>query len=402
MGIILNMLLEKINTSALYGDRENFYLPGIIDLFLNDSIATSNFYQKSEFANVNKIFAEHFIRSVNKFGFEVASKYGVNGIDLMDLLARENDDSIVYEISLSEFVCLPKRLLKKLLQYNLIVHDYTEAGLTMGSQIPQQDREYVNNLLHTIPNIIFATDNLDISDGKWCINKHLFQTVADTILMGPVPKNPNSNNLTLMPAWKPRLDRLELFECIYNSGLLDSVDWSLQCVFNEEYKNSSAVYNSAQPSNTEWLGERYYSAHPFVERFSDELPRALYSAAEPYNSPNILHPDFHWNYNLYIALETYFDVPFVTEKTFKGFVSGLPTVIYGNLKMQRHVSSMGFKCIELKTSTPEQQHREIAELIQSNDAVYTDIAEHNYNLITDLTAMTEQLVKTIDNMLTHF
>jgi len=379
--------LEKIDTSSIFGDTEHFCMPGCVDIFLCEYDALhSQVYQRFTLRNIAKHFKEIFIAQCEQHDIFCATKHGVQGIDINELLITGPEENTLYEIGLTEFLSLPIKYTRELSNINIVVHDYSEAGFSRRHHsVPPEVQQMLD-----LPNVRFATDNLD--ESKFNINKHFFQTVADSIEVGIPPLSKGHTGQTLALIRKPRTHRLSLLDHIDRQGLLGRVDWSL----NTGYKPLVGDYCQDHALGNDWEDEQYLSSHPFVERHRAELPKELYTPAGQYVSPNILHPDFSCKYKLYLSVETHFDVPFITEKTAKAFVGGLPVAVYGNQTSVDYLHSIGFQCIRLG-DTMHQQLEDICELIESHEVDH-DMVKHNHDLITDKAFITGLCVSAIHSM----
>lgn len=341
----------------------------------------SQLYQGYDIRNVSKSYGQAFADICFQHGILCGERYGVQGISIYELLVTGDQSDTVYEIGVSEFAALPSRIKNKISKYRLIVHDYCEAGLSVGNMTGNTQ---LFNYIAQAPNLIFSSDNLDLSD--YPVYKHLYQTVADTRELGVPTQNRAPSRSLLIPAWKPRVHRIDLLKKFDDLGLLSNSEWSLHCEYNALYSESTKDLNPKLTDkhsiiNMEWVDEWFYSAHPFVTKYQSILPKSIYQPEGKYKSPNILHNDLHWDFSWYVCLETYFDIPFITEKTFKGFASGLPVILYGNKRMHDSLTQHGFRCLTAYGDTPEEQHSSILSQIQTtfNPA---DVM-HNYNLVNN-------------------
>lgn len=388
--------LEKINTHSFFGNRDSFYMPGLIDIFINSNASSQNFYQAFTLKNIHKHFSEIFTAQCQHSNIVCGSKYGVFGIDVTELLLSVPADThTVYELGLAEFLSLPLNIIKRLTKFNIIIHDYSEAGANLDGAVDERKID----LLHDHHSFILATDNLNNS--KFNINKHLFQTVADQLEAGLPDVKLQHEKSCIVMSRKPRMHRLYLLHFLQEHNLLDTVDWSLNGEYDPASSDQTLEINF-DPATTSWENELYVSSHPFLEKNKNILPKELYTPHGQFVSPNILHPDFHCAYKMYISMETYFNTPFITEKTFKSFVSGLPLVLFGNQQIVDHLHSIGFKCTRLSGDNPAQQASEIKSIIKSNKPVnYADV-EHNYNLITNKEYTISLCVDVLHRMFTHY
>lgn len=388
--------LEKIDTHKLFGNKENFYLPGCIDTFLNDNIYNTDRYLRWAIKNIAKHFKTTFVEECAKKDIHCGTLHGTSGIDIYDLILSNSSENIFYEIGLIEFLSLPNTIRRALTNHKLIVFDFSENGLEIhNKRIPKESIDY----LYNHPNIKLSVGTLDHS--SWIINMCMFMTSADALEIEMPPLSRSHKHKTLVMARKPRPHRLDLLHAIDQRGLLKLVDWSLNAEFVEqENLDRNHLDKNFKYDTVAWENEEYLSSHPFVEAHKHELPKHIFKPEGIYTSPSILHPDLSCKYNLYISMETFFNETLPTEKTYKSFTAGIPVAVFGSQKSADYLNSIGFHCVHLKGNTEEEQTDELCQLIESNHTVDFDAIEHNYNLILDKQFVTSLCVNTLYSMFT--
>jgi len=368
--------LEKINTHTVFGNRRLFYQPGYIDMFLNPHIADSDHYQAFTVKNISRYFKEIFLSQCNQHDIICGSNHGYAGVDIYELLLHGPDENTLYEIGHVEFLSLPWTLFKRLCKINLLVHDFSECGFP---NLPRTDPKMV--LFTESPNIVLATDNLYMSDFN--INKHLIQALADQLDVGIQPLQQSHQNRSLVMARKPRNHRMDMLQTIERRGLLPYTDWSLNTVYDESVVENSNKLHHVTDIDSNWADEEFGANHEFARNHRHELPKEVFVPEKGFESPNILHPSLSCKYKLYVSLETFTGVPFVTEKTYKAALAGLPFVIYGTQEMAHYVKKLGFQCFETPTLfTCQDQREDICDFMESDNFDYSAV-EHNFQLATD-------------------
>lgn len=383
--------LEKISTFSEFGYSKYLYAPGIIDTFIAEDksiLAT----QDVLLANTKNTYERVLIDALADHNICIATKFGEHGIDIHDLILSDYDHSnVIFEIGMYEYTSLPRILQFKLSKFNLLVHDYLECGVPLyHPELFDLYKENSSNILNK-PNIVFSSDN---PESRWCIPMYMYKTVSDTIDSVISPDDvTEKNNSVLLPIRKPRDHRVDLLAGLDSQGLLDNCDWSLRGKYKQGIRNNkqmiAGMINPGDHENVE-----FYFEHDFMRKYDSILPKEL-PMGDKYTG---IASDIHWRYDLYISSETYFTVPFVSEKSYKGFLSGLPTVIHGHPACTTYLQNLGFHVYDVD---PEDQITGICELVK-NCKPNKEAALHNFNLITNHTQMISILSNKVAEMFEYF
>jgi hypothetical protein len=149
---------------------------------------------------------------------------------------------------------------------------------------------------------------------------------------------------------KPRIERIMFVNELDQIGLLDHNDWSLF------YNPKGQVLMTEKKVR---LNARGYLS--FIEKYKSILPKVLDKNIRPeeiskgyglYSSKSFEHayyyvnPVFSQKYKTYLSFETTAVDPartMLTEKTFKGFAQGLPTIVISTANCLPALTKMGFK-----------------------------------------------------------
>ena len=199
---------------------------------------------------------------------------------------------------------------------------------------------------------------------------------------------------------KPRLNRLLFLASLHKKDLLKEVDWSLTVNFDEpgEYND---YFKSPNVS-----GQRFKSnlvdtedIRIFIDAYRSEIPKllpessiTLFSDCIPFNKRYA--GKYHWS----IACETYTDILFPTEKTFKSMLAGLPVLTVGGVGLNQHIQSMGFDMpySDLYDNLTA-DHLRVEKVIDvmCNYKADNESIEYNFNLMSDANYLANLAVQPI-------
>ena len=216
----------------------------------------------------------------------------------------------------------------------------------------------------------------------------LLCTVADTIEADCLADFHVSDvpGLALCMVNKPRQWRLDMLEELYQQELLDTgVDWTLSI--------SLPILQSKYERIQKWASRE---THPFVQRFKHVLPKAMH--AEWYNECVYLPSQLVGNYKWNICCETYDHAHFVTEKTIKSFLGCMAPLTVAPAGFNQHLEAMGFQMPgNYDHLEGKERIQAIAQILKTDNTDYTDLIKHNYDLITNRTAISELIANRIVN-----
>jgi hypothetical protein len=412
---------------------------GIIDSFLPSSEKTLYSFISDTTADT---LGKRFIELAKQNDIHIATQFGVEGADLMSLLDADVDiEHTWFETSLINIKMLPRRWSKKLLdKYNFIIHDYVEGGtfLQYGTINPQHE---IDAISLTPKNIVIATSGFkiwdDITTNHISIPMYAIYSYcwAKPNLAQKIAYKPSKTALVLCN--KPRESRLLTLAKMHESGLLENSDWSC----NINYNSTTKVFNGKQLSAEEveqlskssdpkaWQGATLDAKDPnynLVETFKKDhenvFPKALegldfvmdsksgvYSDAFDYN------PAWAGKYQYYIALETVhrdhnrkftYTNGFVSDKTFKGFLTCSPVLSIGDRLHDSYLADLGFEVLDTGADESpyiDQKIDGVLNIIKKTPFMLTSknkfIAEKNYNLITNEDFLCNLVIKPLKNLI---
>lgn len=340
--------------------------------------------------------------------------YGTTGVDIDHLIiGNVAVQNLVVEICTDHLSYYPVKKLKILLEnHTVILNDFEEGGnlynldrlnlvkfLTARNIKPKQlflvggvfqQTDYPALNIHKIQYDYWLIVTATISDffNKALDDYSFKQSMLDRLEQPP-------DKFCLMPIFKPRQHRLELLTHLDSIGILDLCDWSLAYNYSRtiDRYNSMIVDINTMPDHVkQFLSSDKYSFPKLLPDLNTEWGDII--------APNPIHFN---KYKYFISAETHLGhelgnelggCGFITEKTFKCFLIGSSPIIYGPSRSASYLNTLGFK-----TSCPDidcNDYKQIANFIKqkSLNSVYEkDLIQHNFDLITDLNFLTDQIVK---------
>jgi len=327
--------LEKISTtrSDTYTDLQYAFSdamdhPGLIGIFYN-----------------NPEFGEEIKQQCKQQGLGFGERFGAKGVTVEALLQlNEPMEDYWFEITPFDFMSIPTPQREDLINmYNIIVHDYIDGGYHVELVLP---KSYLND-----NRILNASGAMDLFGNEtMCIPvfphityqeaKRTQNIVEESIIDTPKKK------LCLFPNHKPRPGRLATLARLNELNILDhNVDWSLTVNWEEEGELGD-YFKSPNVS----LGRYGHSlvqsesVEKFVKLYRNELPKVLPdSTIELFKDCIPLNKRYAGNYVWKIACETYPHIKFNTEKTFKGFMAGIPVLTIGAKDLNKWLIDVGYE-----------------------------------------------------------
>ena len=359
-----------MNIEKLTNNNVDIAHPGILDILYGN---TANYYMDCFSRDVHLHHGKHILSELSDLGVSTGNHFGTQGIDYKVLLSNGVDyPYTIFEICPKSYANIPagaKKLLNK--HYNIIVHDYMEGGFTLTDI---NDVSTVTGEISDVP--VFMLFTL------------LRSWESDNVL----PEFPNKSNkkLAIIPVHKPREHRLEALHQIDQAGLLDQCDWSLFLTQNETVPGD--FVNGPNVSVDRWS---HVVEHSFISKYRSQLPKIL-DHIESFADCLPLNKKYHGGYNWMVVCETYPDNFFVTEKTIKAFIGGIMPLIVGAPGFVKHLTEFGFKLVDGYDHLSDSDRiGAIVDIMQHDHANYADLAEHNYNLITNQEAISSKLAHRI-------
>ncbi len=386
--------LEKISTkrSKTYNKLQYAFSdamdhPGLIGIFYN-----------------NPEFGDEIKKQCKQKGIGFGERFGAEGVSVDALLQlQEPMEDFWFEMTPFDFMSLPVKQREQLISiYNIIVFDYIDGGYHVELVLPKQ---YLND--NRILNASGAMDKF----GNETLNIPVFPhiTYMEAVRTGNVVPESVIDNVKkkqcLFPNHKPRPGRLATLARLDELQVLDhNVEWSLTVNWEEEGQHGD-FFKSPNVS----LGRYGHSliqsesVKKFVSRNRHALPKVLEdSTIELFKDCIPLNKRYAGNYTWKIACETYPHIKFNTEKTFKGFMAGLPVLTLGPKNLNKWLTDVGFQ-MEYSDLYDHLEFGEerIEAVIDTMLSKQPDLykAKVNHRLMHDVEFLTSLIVKPLSERL---
>lgn len=386
--------LEKISTkrSKTYNKLQYAFSdamdhPGLIGIFYN-----------------NPEFSDEIKKQCKQKGIGFGERFGAEGVSVDALLQlQEPMDNYWFEITPFDFMSLPIKQREQLITiYNIIVFDYIDGGYHVELVLP---KHYLND--NRILNASGAMDKF----GNETLNIPVFPhiTYMEAVRTGNiVPESvidKEKKKQCLFPNHKPRPGRLATLARLDELEVLDhNVEWSLTVNWDEEGQHGD-FFKSPNVS----LGRYGHSliqsdsVKKFVSRYKHALPKVLEdSTIELFKDCIPLNKRYAGNYVWKIACETYPHIKFNTEKTFKGFMAGMPVLTLGPKNLNKWLIDVGFQMeySELYDNLEFGEER-IEAVIDTMLSKQPDLykVKVNHRLMHDVEFLTSLIVKPLSERL---
>jgi len=399
---IENIHFESYKFGLYHVDAEEgdkiYPMPTYVDMFCSCS------FKYMDYLLVD--FEKHF-KEVLPSDLKLGEKYGCKGISINNLLSLEPDDTY-YACSHKELLSLPHNQLKYLLKkFKIICVDIFEAkqflSVTDKSRLNKIKKNYkIREFIDQISGPMFGFVMLSeaINSSK---NTLEFKY--------------NPEKLGIIPCHSPRPTRLYFLSKLYHKNLLQDFDWSLFPDNRGTYYNDKNNHISIKHPNSEPLrvqasedNSSYYSVNlnykkwplltnknvtdieKFLNDVSDQLPKTFDSLNNTTIDKSALSwaPSFIGKYKFYISVETWDHIEedhniFITEKTWKGLLYGIPTLICGSPGIEKKLKNYGFKFPNNSDYDHLQGFERIDAMIKfmyqdHNMQELEDIGRHNFEL----------------------
>jgi hypothetical protein len=211
------------------------------------------------------------------------------------------------------------------------------------------------------------------------------------------------------PIHKPRVERIAFVSELDRLGLLQQNDWSLF------YNPRGQVLMTDEKVRLNAKGYLH-----FIEKYKHVLPKVLdsnvcsaeiskgyglYSSKNPEHAYYYVNPEFVNKYKAYVSVETTTLDPcktMLTEKTFKGFAQGLPTIVLSTAGCLSALEHMGFDMSTANTvgydriADNDLRIKKCAQGISSVDSIHAGLlmreAVHNLERVLDMGAALDNVV----------
>jgi len=319
--------------------------------------------------NVSATLNKNLTAKLKVHNIAMADQFGISGLDIKKLLTGNvtPKPNTVFNISCEEYISLSK-LERRYVDnnLNLYVCDLLEGGRSLPT----------NTVQKTI-----SSSPLTGQNNIW-LPSFIYYTLAEQLAIDPVKQSrPKPEKLASLFFRKPRQHRLDLLLAIDDAGLLAESEWTLTT--SKTVSSSPDDFSECLSHSNKW---DHVDLHPFIIRHQNELPRVAYEpqdAISYYHYPQFLYGRYKW----YVAAETEISEPFVhlTEKTFKGFMSGCPTLVLGTSGVYDTLENLGFRTISnFKGLNVQHRIDKIVDHIKNDNTDYSDVVEHNQRLMLDV------------------
>ena len=356
--------------------------PGYVDVFHSNTKTYMHWYYKQ--------FKEKLFPLLPN-DFKVGHTYGLVGKPLLSILCDEVDDTL-YEIDYQSLLLMPNRFKKPLLEKCRILLTEFMEGSEFGVN-PETGKKIIDEIKteFNCRGIIEHDSGPMFALFTHCTIEQQFPNVKF---------NYNPKKLALVPARKPRSNRVRFLAKLHERKILEHCDWSL--TFVEESADENAIQNGnadffKSPNvNVKKFGLLKDSNEPYIQNFyndyKDIFPKSFDMPNNHFSDTRLVSGDWFGNYNFKIAMETHefksknLAHHFVTEKTFKGFLLGLPTMILGPKDIEKQVSEYGFEFFDFGYDHLEGDERinsMIDCLVKFKNIDLRDIALRNFDRIWD-------------------
>lgn len=365
------------------------------------------------YCNDTYLWGDEIREQLKPYDIWLGKYYGVEGITVTEVFSTTVDhDNTIYCIPIEKFARLSKvqatRLLREL---KLMICDYSEGGFLIKEYLKQ-----INNTWETITDqvrqVIISTSSLECFDHiartHSTLIMHYFPllTLWETIRTDNLPsleqiRTPmEKRKKLLVPVHKPRHNRIKMLSALDKRGLLEDADWSLTVNFDEDGQPGDFL----KTPNVGVSRFRDSAMTPFVAKYKHTLPRTLPNdTVKKFADCIPLDKRFAGQYMWYISCETYSDLNFITEKTFKGFLAGLPVLIAGaQHNAEQLIDRLEFKMpfMDRYDELPTDDHdhsfcQRICDIVQS-ESVDQEIIDYNFNVASNkkylIATVMEQLI----------
>lgn len=379
-------------------------------------LATNGLTPIDLFCNGEFLWGNSLLEKAKSYGFYIGAEHGVNGISV-DQLLQSADNETIYCIAIEQLIQLSRvQLIGLLCNHNVMICDLSEGGYLIDNWLLSHKNSLCTAVMNEpIKKCYIATSGLDCCDHIEGVSNTFyfpyFMMLAtwETLRTNNMPARGVWHNQpqkrALIPVHKPRTHRIKMLHWLDTAGMLDESDWSLTVDFDEagEYNDFWKTPNVNVERFENVLTNT--DCNVFVNKYRSQLPKKLLdNDIETFSQCIALPKQFAGNYNWYVSCETYEQKIFPTEKTYKGFIAGLPVLICGavyfadaltrhyNLRLPfyKEYDDMGI------SGSDWSRYDVIADIVKRNPKVDSSVLEHNYDVMNNveyqLCLVIEQLV----------
>lgn len=319
--------------------------PGLIDVFVNQH--TQDRYLGCFVSNTAAYYGAAVIQRLADHGILLATLHGTAGITVDQLLAAQPNDSVYYELSVDNYLCLTPTQQQLLAErHRLLLHDFIEGGSQLYYSLPKRVRFPQNT-----KDVVILTGSYEQFDflgpNVRSVSLPLFAhiTVSKFAESNNLPEanwHSMPNQLAMVPVRKAKPERVAVLSKLHQLGQLEHCTWSL--ILNLGEVDQHSYVKNLSVSAERWralLGRPDHS--DFFNQYKDQLPRVLPGQpADSYGDGMYLNKRWFRSHQWYVACETLMTMHFVTEKTFKGMMLGMPTLTVAKAGFNQQLQELGF------------------------------------------------------------
>lgn len=399
---------EKLNVpvAKLYSKA------GLIDTFINlhNSDYDLNFLTK----NCN-VFESSFINAGLSNNIQFAKRFGGTGARPIEIFADPNSyNDTIFEIGSPDFLLLHKREARQLLtKFNLLIYDFANGA---AGTFQKELMQFLLSLECTPKNLYFATSNYNLTSpddlGINLDNVHVLPCISmfaiyvaasnlDLFLNKDHSRikqrlNQRFKYHAKIYNHKPRPSRITVLSKFHEADILDDCLWTLgwdDNLINYDQKDKNeALYNWNNSPIINELSHNVSNTN-FIRDRKTQLPK---NDGPIDHLSDAMHIDTEWTTTVKwaVSVETCIDVEssgfinkhgYLTEKTFKYFLLGIPTLPISLPGAVTELKRMGFKTILTESDIDSVCNFCISDYCKSqcDDVFLTEVALHNFKVITD-------------------
>lgn len=369
------------------------------------------------FCNAEFCWGTRVVSKSENYDIHIGKTYGTRGITVQDMLNNGADVGTVYCVSVQDFNKMNTMDRVMLLtNYIVMICDYAEGGFSFHEMMLAHNQDLrVFSKGEPIRCCFVSTsgqENYNFIRGvRNTINIPYFMLLTswECHRTGAVP-DPQQfmkpQKSALIPVHKPRMHRIKMLAELDAQNLLHNCDWSL--TVNEQGGDQLGDFQHTPNVNLSRFD--FLTTDPtcksFYEKYKHLLPKTLVdNDITKFNECIPLPVQLAGKYQWYVSCETYTHMQFVTEKTYKAFMCGLPVLMIADANTAKQFSnSTGFllpyadRYDEFGIGNDDiGRYQAVAEIIKENPAVHKDMIMNNYDLINNINwqvvLVVERLIK---------
>lgn len=354
------------------------------------------------FCNNSYMWGDQVCAKAEKYGITLGKQYGSKGIAVDKLLAGEPDNT-VYCVAIEQLMKFNlQQTIGVFSNYQVIICDLSEGGYRFHEYMKRNGNSMLTAVKgEPVRRTFVATSGMDCLDhyegisGTLYIPYFLMLTAWEAKNTGNFPKQLNFDQpkkSALVPVHKPRLHRVSMLSWLDKADVLSDSDWSLTIDFEQEGELND--FWKTPNVNIKRFNNLLSNddAVDFISKYKNQLPKKLVdNDIEHFSQCIVLPAELAGKYNWYVAVETYDYLMFPTEKTFKGFVAGLPVLVCAHSGFGKKLQNWyGFQLPLLErydqhgiSGEDWSRFSAIADIVKENPSTDTAMLEHNHRIMNN-------------------